>query len=67
MQVVLLTQTDVTSKIVAEAQVEELTEASVSLLELIFPRHVIEHMTKCGKQVFWVVLQQAQHAVLTCN
>ena len=30
---------------------EGLTEAAVSLLELIFPRHVIEHMTQGGLQV----------------
>ena len=51
MQVLLIAQTDVSAQVEAEARVAELTEASVSLLELIFPRHVIEHMTRGQPQV----------------
>ncbi|GFH07396.1 guanylate cyclase domain-containing protein, partial [Haematococcus lacustris] len=44
-QVLVLAQKDVTHQVEAEARLTQVMEASLGLLELIFPRHVIEHMT----------------------
>lgn len=40
----VVAQTDVSGRMEAETRMTELTEASLALLELIFPRHVIEYM-----------------------
>ncbi|KAJ9531080.1 hypothetical protein QJQ45_000891 [Haematococcus lacustris] len=44
-QVLVLAQKDVTHQVEAETRLTQVMEASLGLLELIFPRHVIEHMT----------------------
>jgi hypothetical protein len=55
-QVVMLVQTDVTPRVELENKLADLTDAQLSMLEQLFPRHIIEHMlaklpTKVGKNI----------------
>ena len=62
-QVIIMRQKDITQIIKAtdsSEEVAQLTEASLSLLELIYPRHIIEHLTAEAAKA--VKLQQAATA-----
>lgn len=55
-QVVMLVQTDVTPRVELENKLADLTDAQLSMLEQLFPRHIIEYMlarlpTKVGKNI----------------
>lgn len=43
-QVVMLVQTDVTARMELENKLADLTDAQLSMLEQLFPRHIIEYM-----------------------
>lgn len=43
-QVILLLQTNVTARVELENRLADLTDAQLSMLEQLFPRHVIEYM-----------------------
>ena len=40
----MLVQTDVTARVELENKLADLTQAQLSMLEQLFPRHIIEHM-----------------------
>lgn len=44
LQVILLLQTNVTARVELENRLADLTDAQLSMLEQLFPRHVIEYM-----------------------
>ena len=44
LQVVMLVQTDVTARVELESKLADLTDAQLSMLEQLFPRHIIEYM-----------------------
>ncbi|KAF5833044.1 hypothetical protein DUNSADRAFT_10750 [Dunaliella salina] len=43
-QVIMLVQTDVTARVELENKLADLTDAQLSMLEQLFPRHIIEYM-----------------------
>lgn len=43
-QVIMLVQTDVTPRVELENKLADLTDAQLSMLEQLFPRHIIEYM-----------------------
>lgn len=43
-QVIMLVQTDVTARVELENKLADLTDAQLSMLEQLFPRHIIEHL-----------------------
>ena len=44
LQVIMLVQTDVTPRVELENKLADLTDAQLSMLEELFPRHIIEYM-----------------------
>ena len=64
---VLLLQSDITDRIMAEAQLSAVSEAQLAMLGQMFPRHVLEHLvvhapTAAGRAVGGAMRAQAQLA-----
>lgn len=71
-QVVMLVQTDVTPRVELENKLADLTDAQLSMLEQLFPRHIIEYMlarlpTKVGKNIKGLANNHEKVMVLFCD
>ncbi len=71
-QVIMLVQTDVTPRVELENKLADLTDAQLSMLEQLFPRHIIEYMlagvpSKNGRNLRDLANTHDQVMVLFCD
>lgn len=71
-QVIMLVQTDVTPRVELENKLADLTDAQLSMLEQLFPRHIIEYMlarvpSKVSRNLRGLANTHEQVMVLFCD
>jgi len=71
-QVIMLVQTDVTPRVELENKLADLTDAQLSMLEQLFPRHIIEYMlarvpSRGGRNLRDLANTHEQVMVLFCD